>query len=95
MKYGQEHAQGSTVDISVNGILVKSVRRFPIGSVVQIILELDKGKPPLYGSARVMRLTEEDSMGLEFEGATPADTERLHEFLLPHILQLQEKARAS
>jgi hypothetical protein len=95
MKYGQEHVQGTTIDMSASGMLVKAARRIPMGSVVQIVLELDRDKPPLHGSARVVRLIGEDTMGLELETTAPADHERLQEFLLPHILQLQENARAS
>jgi len=94
LKYGQEHVQGTTIDMSASGMLVKAARRIPMGSVLQIVLELDREKPPLHGSARVVRLIGEDTMGLEFETASPADHERLQEFLLPHILQLQENTRA-
>ncbi len=41
MKYGQEHVQGTTIDMSVNGMLVKAARQIPMGSVLQIVLELD------------------------------------------------------
>jgi len=95
MKYGQDQTEGTTVDISAGGMLVKATRQFLIGSVVQIVLELDGGKAPLTGYARVTRHTGEDFMGLEFETVAPADSKRLQEFLLPHILQLQKNAEAS
>jgi CheY-like chemotaxis protein len=95
MKYGQEHVHGTTVDMSSNGMLVKASEQIPVGTVVQILLELDREKPPLRGSARVVRLIGEDTMGLELETAGLEDGERLQKFLLPLILQVQEAGRTS
>jgi CheY-like chemotaxis protein len=93
LKYGNEHAEGTTIDMSTSGMLVKSGRRFPIGSTLQIVVELERGKPPLHSSARIVRLTGQDCMGVEFESPAKADTERLESFLLPYILQLQQNGQ--
>lgn len=90
LKYGNEHSEGTTMDISTSGILVKSARRFPLGSILQIVVELERGKPPLHSSARIVRLTGQDCMGIEFESPTKADSDRLEAFLVPYILQLQQ-----
>jgi CheY-like chemotaxis protein len=95
LNYGREHTDAMTMDLSVNGMLVKSARQFPIGSALKIILELERGRPPLHGSARVTRLSGKDCMGLEFEDAAWGDGQRLQEFLLPHILHLQQETKAS
>jgi CheY-like chemotaxis protein len=89
LKYGQEHIPGFTIDLSANGMLVKAARRIPVGSVVQIVLELEKDKAPLRGSGRVVRLVGDEGLGLEFEPAAPEDKDRLQQFLLPHILLVQ------
>jgi CheY-like chemotaxis protein len=95
LKYGNEHAEGTTVDMSTSGMLVKSARRFPIGSILQVVVELERGKPPLHSSARIVRLTGQECMGLEFESPAQADRDRLESFLVPHILQLQRNGETS
>jgi CheY-like chemotaxis protein len=88
MEVGQERVQGITIDLSANGMQVRSGRRFAVGSVVRLEVELGKGAPPLSAVARVVRLVNEDSMGLELQNLTASGSERFAEFLLPHILQL-------
>ncbi|MFY9528997.1 MAG: response regulator [Candidatus Acidiferrales bacterium] len=86
MEMGEDRLQGTTLDASVNGMLVQASRVFPVGSAVQISLELDPGKSALHATARVVRLIGNDRMGLELENVRPAESERLQEFLLPLIL---------
>jgi CheY-like chemotaxis protein len=95
LKYGNEHAEGTTMDMSTSGMLVKSARRFPIGSILQIVVELERGKPPLHSSGRIVRLMGQECMGIEFESPAQADRDRLESFLLPHILQLQRNGETS
>jgi CheY-like chemotaxis protein len=90
MEFGQERAQGQTIDMSASGMLVHSNRRFPLNSLLKINLDLQAGKPPLRCPARVVRLVGENSMGIELEGLALEDTHVLEEFLLPHILQLAD-----
>jgi CheY-like chemotaxis protein len=95
MEFGQERVQGTTIDLSVCGLLVKADRRFPVGSLVKVNLDLEAGKSTLHANARVVRLVGEDSMGLELENLTLSNTHTLEEFLLPHMLQHQGNASAS
>jgi DNA-binding response OmpR family regulator len=86
MESGEQHLHGTTLDLSLNGLLVQAGEVFTVGSRVQFRLELKSGTPSLGASARVMRLVGDDCMGLQFENVGAADSTRLEEFLLPLIL---------
>jgi CheY-like chemotaxis protein len=94
MVVGQERTLGRTVDLSVNGMLAQMDRQFPVGSIVRVSLTLRASEPALLCAARVVRLVAEHSMGLELENVAPSDSERLQEFLVPHILQSDGGAAA-
>jgi CheY-like chemotaxis protein len=87
MECGLERAQGRTVDVSMCGLLVQANRRFPVGSLVRINLDLEPGKSIKDSHARVVRLVGHDSMGFELESLSFSDTNVLEEFILQHILQ--------
>jgi CheY-like chemotaxis protein len=74
----EEHLDGVTVDLSLGGMLVRAVRTLPVGSAVRVDLQLQADKPHVQVSARVVRVSGSDFMGLEIE-----DPE---EFLLPLLL---------
>jgi CheY-like chemotaxis protein len=82
---GEKRAEGMTVDLSSNGMLVEASQVFPVDARLQITLQLDKSAPGLRASARVMRLVRENCMGLLLETISAADRVRLQEFLLPLI----------
>jgi len=82
----QERISGITVDLSLGGMFVQASRTLPVGSVVQVLLELKAGAHPLSLPARVVRATGKDSMGLQIENAGPEESKKLQEFLLPMIL---------
>jgi CheY-like chemotaxis protein len=83
---GQDRIRGTTLDLSLAGMLVQADRAFPAGSVVHVSLELKPGGAPVRGTARVVRVTQDGSMGLRLENIDAAESERLQEFLLPLIL---------
>jgi CheY-like chemotaxis protein len=86
LEYGQERISGTTLDVSLGGMFVQAPYALPVGSTVQVSLELKPGTPPLRLTARVVRRPGEDCMGLQIENAGPEETKRLQEFLLPLIL---------
>ncbi len=86
LELGQERAQGTTVDMSVSGMLVQADRRFPVGSLVRVKLDLETDKSTLQSAARVVRLVGENSMGLELEDVNLSNRNALEEFLLPHMM---------
>jgi CheY-like chemotaxis protein len=86
LECGQDQVSGKTLDLSLGGMLVQAPRVLPVGSAVQVSLELKPGSPPLRLPARVVRRSGDDCMGLQIQKARPAETKRLQEFLLPLIL---------
>jgi DNA-binding response OmpR family regulator len=94
MESARDRLQGTTLDLSANGMLVQANRVFPAGSLVQVSLELNPAKPPVRAAARVARLVGGNYMGLQFENVRLAESERLQEFLAPLILANSSKAPA-
>jgi two-component system chemotaxis response regulator CheY len=92
MQMGQERSVGSTLDLSLNGTMVCADKTFPVGSMIQIDVELTPGKAPLSGTARVVRVLGLDCMGLHFENVPLDHTRKMQEFLLPLVLTCSPKS---
>ncbi len=86
----QERISGMTLDLSLGGMFVQTSRTLPAGSLVQVVLELKPGAPPLHLPARVVRAAGQDCMGLQIENAGAEESKKLQEFLLPKILAKPE-----
>jgi len=90
---------GTTLDMSLNGLLVQSSTAFPAGTVVQMEVHLKPGAAPLKATGRVARVIGADCMGIQIERMAQADCESMQDFLLPLILSItqpkQETAPAS
>ncbi len=84
---GEEQVEGNTVDLSLQGMLVEAPRSFPVGSQVKIRLVLAAGQRPVSGTGKVVRQAGPNRMGIELDGLTGDDAERLQTFLLPLILK--------
>ena len=84
---GTVQLEGETVDISMNGMLVKAARCIPAGSPVGITLDLMPSAKPFVASGSVMRTIGGDQMGIEFKLMSQAENDRLQEMLLPLIVQ--------
>jgi CheY-like chemotaxis protein len=94
---------GKTVDISLNGILVDAGSIFAQGTKVEIRLDLHIAPPPgaharpagkpekpgklLEATGKIMRIGPESRMGIQIESISPAESQRLQDFLLPLILK--------
>jgi CheY-like chemotaxis protein len=83
---GERRAKGTSLDLSVDGMCVRSSATFPIGSSVRVGLELHQGRPPLQFAARVVRLLGEDCMGLRIESGTTPGDRQLENFLLSMVM---------
>jgi uncharacterized protein (TIGR02266 family) len=86
MESGNYHLEGTTLDLSLGGVLVQSQRAFPAGTRVTVSVELEAGTAPLRSGARVVRTVGADCMGVQFENLEARESKRLQEFLLPLIL---------
>jgi len=79
--------EGTTLDLSLGGLLALTSGVLPAGSRVEIHLTLGTDGPPLRGTGRVARVLGEDRMGIELDQISAAHSERLQEFLLPLITE--------
>jgi two-component system chemotaxis response regulator CheY len=95
MQMAQERSIGRTLDMSLNGAMVCADKAFPVGSMIQVDLELTPGKARLSGTARVVRVVGVDCMGLHFENAPLDNAKKMQEFLLPLILAIEAKVKTS
>ena len=82
--------EGSTLDMSLNGLLVQTEGSFPAGTRVGVTVELKHGAKPLRANGKVARLIGDDCMGIELAIVSLEESERLQEFLLPLILASAE-----
>lgn len=80
--------EGTTVDLSFDGMLVQSYLIFPTGTLVKLSLQLQTASAPLQLEARVVRTIGTDRMGLQFTRLGANESSRLQEFLLPLILSV-------
>jgi len=74
--------EGETVDVNMEGLLVKAQRAMPVGSSVEVCLHLSKGLKPVMAAGCVVRLPGANQMGIHLGRLVPAERQRLQEFLL-------------
>jgi CheY-like chemotaxis protein len=87
IQQGGRVASGTTLDMSLNGVLACCDQTFPKDEQVNVKILLKSHLPPVSAVARVARVIGNDCMGIELERMIRSDSERLQEFLLPLILQ--------
>jgi DNA-binding response OmpR family regulator len=78
--------EGHTIDLSLNGLLVRASRTFPPGSRVRIRLGLSPGKASLDVGGTVTRVISLDSMGIHLDTIDINESRQLQDFLLPLII---------
>lgn len=86
MESGNDRIVGTTLDLSLGGLLVQSQHVFPPDTRVTVSLELETGKAPFRSNARVVRTVGTDCMGIQFENLAAKESRQLQELLLPLIL---------
>jgi len=82
---GQDAGQdieAETVDVSMEGLLVKAQRIIPVGTSVDVCLQLSKEMKPVTTVGCVVRLAGANQMGVHLGRLAPAESQRLQEFLL-------------
>jgi c-di-GMP-binding flagellar brake protein YcgR len=90
---GEKKVEGKTLDVSLGGVQAETNGVLPEGTVVAVFLHLSAGAP-LRIRGTVMRAFGETRMGIQFQRMDTVESERLQEFLLPHILkQLDEEPK--
>ena len=77
--------EGETIDVSLNGLLVRAARTFAVGSQVNVRLFLSSGTQPITADGTVVRVAG-PHMGIHLETIGKDASKRLQDFLLPLIL---------
>ncbi|HTT33197.1 MAG TPA: response regulator [Methylomirabilota bacterium] len=85
LRIGSEEILCETINISLNGLLVKTPHSIPLGSPVQISVDLSPRMRPLVGAGLVTRIAGANQMGIALDQLPVEESERLQEFLLPMI----------
>jgi len=86
---------GETIDISLNGALIKTPQTIPVGSLVEISLYLPAGARPVVGLGTVVRILNTNQMGILIDRLSAVEIGRLQEFLLPKIDELYSGSKNS
>jgi DNA-binding response OmpR family regulator len=82
---GQE-LEGETINLSLEGMLIHTPKMVPIGSSVEVCLQLSKAeKPIVLGVGSVVRMHGREEMGIHLGRLTLKESQRLQEYLLPLI----------
>lgn len=85
LRCGEEEVMCDVVDVSLNGVLVRAPRVFPVGSPVHISMGLARQSRPLMGGGSVARIAAPNQMGIALDHLPIEESERLQEFLLPML----------
>lgn len=85
LRAGAEVVEGETVDMSLSGMLVRAPRTLPAGSSVQLRVLLSKEASPLTALGSIVHVRPGNQMGIHMDHLSPADSEKLQEFLLPLV----------
>jgi DNA-binding response OmpR family regulator len=94
LSFDEQEWEGETIDISLNGMLVKGAGSIPAGSQVHVALYTSLGVKPIDATGCVVRVLSENRMGIQLTQITVAESVRLREFLLPLMLRETPKAEA-
>jgi DNA-binding response OmpR family regulator len=81
---GQE-IEGETVNMSLEGMLMRTSRMLPVGSSVGVSLQLNQAMRPVVGVGSVVRLHGHEQMGIHLGRLTLEESQKLQEYLLPLI----------
>jgi len=85
--FDEGEVEGETINVSLNGLLVKAQSNVPVGSPVNVRLYLAPEMKPIVGSGLVVRILDANRMGIQLNSLSVAESWRLQEFLLPLILK--------
>jgi DNA-binding response OmpR family regulator len=85
LRFGFEDILCETIDVSLDGMLVKAPRTIPAGSAVHVSVELTRRMKPVVGAGSIVRILGGNQMGIHLDRLPVGESERLQEFLLPMI----------
>ena len=85
LRSGGQVIEAETVDVSMEGLLVKAQKVVPIGSSVDISMQLTTAMGPIVGAGSVVRVAGANHMGIHLGRMNRAESQKLQDFLLPLI----------
>jgi DNA-binding response OmpR family regulator len=85
LSHGSQQIDGESINVSMEGLLVKVPKALPIGSSVNVSMHLSGGMRPIVGAGCVVRLMGPNQMGIHLGHLELTESQRLQEFLLPLI----------
>jgi len=85
LKSGGAELEGETIDVSLNGTLIRAPRVFPLRSLVEVKFYFIPETNPVVGFGSVMRIIGGDQMGVRLDRVPMRESMRLQEYLLPLI----------
>ena len=87
LQFDHEEVEGETIDVSLNGMLVRADHTIPAMSPVRVSLYAPgQAGMPITGSGSVVRALSGNRLGIQLNRLAPIESSRLQEFLLPMIL---------
>ncbi|HZP32540.1 MAG TPA: response regulator [Candidatus Acidoferrales bacterium] len=81
IRNGDDELEGATINLSLNGALIRAPRVFPRGTLLKTHVFLAPADPVI-GHAVVMRTVSNDRMGIQFDGLALSESMRLQDYLL-------------
>jgi DNA-binding response OmpR family regulator len=85
LRIGDQQIDGQTMDVSMEGVLVRVSRPIPVGSSVNVSLQLSKGTNPVVAAGCVVRVIGGNQLGIHLGKLGLTESQRLQEFLLPLV----------
>jgi CheY-like chemotaxis protein len=85
IEFDHQELECETIDLSLNGLLVRGATNLASGMIVRVNLHLWPGLKPVVGRGTVKRASDVNQVGIELNELAPADSLRLQDFLLPLI----------
>jgi DNA-binding response OmpR family regulator len=83
IKFRGQEIEGETINVSLEGMLIRTPRMLPIGSSVDVSLRLSHAQEPVVGAGSVVRLRGHEQMGIHMGRLTVEESRKLQEYLLP------------
>jgi len=83
IKFRGQEIEGETINVSLEGMLIRTPRMLPIGSSVDVSLRLSHAQEPVVGAGSVVRLHGHEQMGIHLGRLTLEESQKLQECLLP------------
>jgi len=85
ISFAGQAIEGQTLNVSLEGMLVRVPRLLPIGSSVEVQFQAGKMSKPIAAFRSVVRLHGREEMGIHLARLTVEDSQRLQDCLLPLI----------